>query len=107
MTKCHKMTVPSVWQDVAPMALLQWAEWDMQSGDAPAELQQAEFFPITINPDAPTQPAVHIAGVPAWGAVLAAHGSASDDHIKLYGEDPCIWKRRGMYCNERGNKQQL
>ena len=68
------------------MALLHWAEWDAQGGAAPEELQQAEFFPIAVNPDAAAlPPAVHLAGVPAWGAVIAAHGSASDDHIKLYG----------------------
>ena len=72
-------------QDVAPMALLHWARWDAQGGAAPEQLQQAEFFPIAVDPDAAPPPAVHVTGVPAWGAVIAAHGSANDDHVKLYG----------------------
>ena len=48
----------------------------------------AEFFPATVNPKAAVSEAgqrLHVTGVPAWGAIVAARGKANDDHIKLLG----------------------
>lgn len=77
-----------VWQDVAPVMLLQWACWDEAVSEVPEDLQLAEFYPAAVNPDAAVAEAgqrLHVTGVPAWSAIVAARGKASDDHIKLYG----------------------
>ena len=75
-------------QDIAPLALVRWAAWDVHAGADPEELQLTEFIPPPINPDAAARdsgPYARIALVPAWGAIVVAHSKASDDHIRLFG----------------------
>lgn len=71
------------------MLLLQWADWDAQHADeAPQELQLAEFYAANMKAHvalARPGPCLQVTGVPAWGAVLAAHAKANDDHVQLYG----------------------
>ena len=68
--------------------LLQWASWNEATPEEPEDLQLAEFFPATVSPSAAVAEAgqrLHVTGVPAWGAIVAARGKANDDHIKLFG----------------------
>jgi hypothetical protein len=75
------------------MAVLQWAEWDAQSGDPPA-LCFVEFIAPAVNPDASppdSGPYLQVARVADWGAVIAAHMKASDEHIHLQGSALLPW----------------
>jgi hypothetical protein len=75
-------------QDIAPLAVVQWAAWDVQAGADPEKLQLTEFIAPGINPHAAawnSGPYSRTILVPAWGAIVVAHRKASDDHIRLYG----------------------
>ena len=72
--------------------LLQWAGCNEATPEEPEDLQLAEFFPATVSPSAAVAEAsqrLHVTGVPAWGAIVAARGKANDDHIKLFGTLLC------------------
>lgn len=66
--------------------MLQWAAW--QPGERPQGLQIAEFFAANVAPEAAppgSGPYLSAARVGAWGALVAAHRKANDEHVKLYG----------------------
>lgn len=70
------------------MALVQWAEWDPQSGEGPQGIRLVEFPPLNIVPEAgpsASGPYLHATRVPGWNAIIAAHSKAVDEHVKLYG----------------------
>lgn len=84
-------------QDIAPLAVMQWAMWDIEAGADPEDLQLVEFIAPAVNADATAEisgPYTHVARVPAWDAAVIAHRKASDDHIRLCGaalaRRPCI-----------------
>jgi len=82
-------------QDASPLAVLEWAAWER--GRPPAGLQIAEFFATRTVPEAAPPgagPCLTLARVPAWGALVAAHRKANDEHVKLYGARP----RQGRGC---------
>ncbi|KAK9903379.1 hypothetical protein WJX75_004370 [Coccomyxa subellipsoidea] len=73
--------------DIAPLAVVQWAAWDVQAGADPEKLQLTEFIAPGINPHAAawnSGPYSRTILVPAWGAIVVAHRKASDNHIRLY-----------------------
>lgn len=75
---------------MAPLALLQWTAW--QRGQKPEGLQIAEFFATNVAADAAppaSGPYLRTARVAAWGALVAAHRKANDEHVKLYGAHGC------------------
>lgn len=70
------------------MAVLQWNAWDSRNRQPPKQLHFAELLAPAVNPDASppgSGPYLLTAAVPAWGAVIAAHSKASDEHISLQG----------------------
>ena len=84
-------------QDVAPVTLLQWAGWTEAVSGEPVDLRLAEFFPAIVNPSAAVaeiSQRLHVTGVTAWGAIVAARGKANDDHIKLFGALLCCLPQR-------------
>ena len=75
-------------QDIAPLAVVQWAAWDVQAGADPEGLQLIEFLAPGMNPHAAAPdsgPYTRTVRVPFWGAMVVAHSKASDEHIRLYG----------------------
>lgn len=77
-------------QDTVPVLALQWDSWAPGGQAGMQGFMLVEFFPLVVNPDAPSpggcSMSLHVVSLHAWGVHVVAHAQANDDHIKLIGE---------------------